>query len=279
MSTLPIEGIAAVIDLASRVPAGTKVDLPNGKTGILVPAGMALQEHGPRNRLLPDNIVEAIEVDEPDSMIRYADSFSTPRSYGFASLGKNSVTLVLDYHHSDDQSKDHKPDQTQHVVTLNAPFDADWKRWKTVNGQPMDQVDTAYFLESMLHTIAKPDGATLFEVVTDLRILRDVQFKAVSRLANGNNEIAYRENDQAQNSDGKSVVVPEEIVLSVPIFEGGEAREIRVKLRHRMQGGKITFTFDILRIETLERDAFRAIIAMLESETGLPFIMGRRSGK
>ena len=248
---------------------GTIYDLPDGGQAILMPGG-GLKHIDALDPVLPKHISQKTSFDEPDSFCRYVNDFKVGHSRGFGSLERNRIKAVLDYHNQTEKSRQYQA----HEATLLLPMDLDWKRWREIDNQPMTQMEFAYFLEEMAHTVAKPDAAQLMEIATDLKVLRDTKATTVHRLQDGTNELSFSENDQTQNSRGKKIKIPEEIIIATPVHFGGPVLNATAKFRYRMPGGAVHFIIAIMNRQKHEQEAFKQVLADIETATEVPFLLG-----
>ena len=185
----------------------------------------------------------------------------------------NSMTAVLDYH-AKSEGKAAKPARCRHKAHHAFPFSVPWAKWRAVDGEGLTQEQLGHFLEEMLYTIAEPTGAGLLELASELTIDRQVKFKSATRLQSGANALAYEEADETSGRTGK-MEVPDTILISCPMFMGGEREACEAKLRYRLVRGEIKFRFDIpMRLEK-EQAAFARVVDGVRGATGCPVFMGR----
>jgi len=227
------------------------------------------------NPVLPEFVSQQETMVEPASFAAYITQFKSPTAICRASLGKNSIVAVLDYHGRarENDSKAAVPGRSAHTVTLLCPFDLDYARWRPVfqGKQTFDQSELARFLEDMIHTIGAPPAGDLLDAIADLEIVRHVHFKSARNDRNGNINIAYQELDD-ENVAGRdgSLTLPDHVEIVVPIFQGGNPVQLTAKLRHRMDKGQVAFSLIVPSIDVKEREAFRAIGDGVAKDTDTP---------
>ncbi|MCB1424076.1 MAG: DUF2303 family protein [Nitratireductor sp.] len=248
---------------------GTVYDKPDGGQAILLPGG-ALAHLDALDPVLPKHIEQGVTFDDPDSFCRYVNDFKVAHTRGFGSLEHNKIKAVIDYHDHAEKTRQYMA----HDATLLMPMDLDWVRWRQIDNQPMTQMDFAYFLEEMAHTVAKPDAAQLMEIATDLKVLRDTKATTVHRLQDGTNELSFSENDQTQNARGRKIKIPEEIIIAAPVHFGGPVLNATAKFRYRMQSGVVHFIIAIMNRKKHEQEAFKQALADIETATKVPFLLG-----
>lgn len=267
------------VEAAIKAIAGTQVSQEmqraDGGTVIFHAAGLVPFLTPPLNPLLPDFVQQQEVMVEPKSFTAYITAFKSSTAICRASLSKNSIVAVLDYHGRAREGGGDAavPGRSAHVVTLSCPFDLDYARWRPVfaGKQTFNQDELARFLEDMIHTIAAPPAGDLTEAIADLEIVRHVHFKSARNDRNGNVTIAYQELDDENVPvrDGK-LTLPESVSIVVPIFQGGNPVMLVAKLRHRMDKGVVAFSLIVPSIDVKEREAFRSIGDGVERDTATP---------
>lgn len=223
------------------------------------------------NPVLPDAVKQTEVLIEPDSFKDYLIKFASPTAICRASEKLRTITAVLDYHgqaRSGDRETA-RPGLSQHVVTLNCPWDVDYEKWRKVLGTFLEQELMIAFLEDMIHTISEPAAADLLEAMSDIEISRSVKFKSKRNDKNGNLTIGYEEVDEGGARSGE-FTLPDHISIVVPIFVGGNAIQLVAKLRVRMDKGVLGIGFAVPGLEKLEREAFRSIAEDVRKATATP---------
>ncbi|MET3925570.1 DUF2303 family protein [Devosia sp. 2618] len=246
--------------------------LPNG--GSVIFHGKELVAHSlqPLDPTLPDFVTASETVVEPASFKDYVRDFKSPTAICRASLSKNEIVAVLDYHGKARMGDRDSalPQRAAHVVKLLCPFDLDYDKWRQVFDKPMSQSAFGNLLEDMVHTISEPAVADLQEAVDELRIDRAVRFKSGVNRRNGTVQLTYEEIEGNGENGGGKVNLPEEIKIIVPIFQGGELIELVAKFRYRMDKGIVAFIVTVPGLDKIEREQFRRIGEAVRAETSTP---------
>jgi uncharacterized protein YfdQ (DUF2303 family) len=235
----------------------------------------------------PDGVIDWLEpVDPPLTHIRQqvkaynAESFAayvntykevarddvlaTAQTTIFAELPSYKVKAIIDYHAPGVAEYCH------HTVLFEVPMSDEWRRWATIEGRPMGQVEFAEFLEENCNDIVDPPAAVFLDIVTTLQAKKNVSFTSGIRLSDGSNQLAYSEEIEAKGKG--QLTLPSSFDIGVPVFEGGEAYKVRVLLRYRLTEGKITFTVKLHRRQFLQKTAFQDICTAIAEKTGLPVL-------
>lgn len=264
----------ALADLGDKFVSDILV-LADGTEMVLHARGLEAVTVPALNPALPDFVRQDEVMVEPKSFSAYITAFKSPTAICRASLSRNNIVAVLDYHGRAGSGEGNAavPGRSAHVVTLNCPFDLDYARWRPVfaGKQTFNQEELARFLEDMIHTIGAPPAGDLLEAIADLEIVRHVHFKSARNDRNGNVTIAYQELDDENvpGRDGK-LTLPDHVDVVVPIFQGGNPVLLTAKLRHRMDKGVVAFSLIVPSIDVKEREAFRAIGDGVAETTGTP---------
>lgn len=195
-----------------------------------------------------------VKVLDSGSFCEYYSLFSDEHSRVFADETVSKVLAVLDYHGAGENA----PRWGAHRVELVLRHSEEWKAWESFDGQRKSQMEFAEFLEDNAPDIVTPDAATMLEVARDLRAKTDVDFGSAVRMSNGSVQFKYTEQVKSTYGAG-NVDVPEQFVISIPVYLGCDRVRITARLRHRINSGKLTFWYDLLRSDVVKRDAFLAI--------------------
>lgn len=289
--------IEAVKDLHSSevVPAGTT---PGGRAVslLLTPGGVSIDSLKPYlDEYLehPERTKGTARLQTLDALIVHCDRFGTAeRSALFASADRNtmraSLACVYDY---DTASQ---PGWREHRAVYPFAFSQQWEAWAGVDGKTMELEQFAEFLEDRIEDVIDPVDA--FDSVKDyakrlgydlagpsklitlsrgLSINVESRVASHSKLSSGEGQILFsEEHSGARTSDGKTVKVPGGFAITLPVFEGGDAYQIPVRLRYTLRQGGIKWTCHLSRIPEAFRDAFEGACTKAAEETGLPLFYG-----
>lgn len=263
--------VAAILDIGRSVAAPVVVDRPDGSQSLVYGRDLTAQTIPALNLALPDRVTQREVLVEPASFVDYLIRFKSTTAICRASLSKNSIEAVLDYHGpSRTESGDGAvPQPLSHVAILECPFDIDYARWREVFGKLLKQGELVELLEDMIHTIGEPFAADLMDSINELKVDRSIKFKSGINQTNGTVRLTYEENDTDAGGVGQ-VTLPQELKLIVPVFQGGNPVEIVAKLRYRLDRGAIGFIIAVPGLDKLERDQFRSIGESVREKTSTP---------
>jgi uncharacterized protein YfdQ (DUF2303 family) len=125
-----------------------------------------------------------------------------------------------------------------------------WKKWKAIDGQMMQQAAFAEFVEDNLEDVVDPAGATMLEIATYLQTTRTTHFKSGLRLSSGAVQFRHEQSDDAKVGAG-ALEVPETIMLALaPVF-GLPPYRIPARFRYRLNDGRLTLGIKMQRIDDL----------------------------
>lgn len=241
-------------------------DLEKGGTALLVPDGFTLERLEPIEPRLA-RVQQLVRLADVASFVDYVNTFDNKATRLFADGTHRTVTALFDYHEPGPEGEhtlaDAVPGRLAHRAIYEAPFSDEWRRWRALHRQPVDQTTFLEFLEENAQDVVRPAAADVLEFVANFRSVRSSKMARSIRLHDGSVNLTF--SDEAGTE--ASVASPSEMMIAVPIFEGGERVEVRVFLRHRSREGGLHFLPVIHRIEFLERELFDEAVARIETET------------
>lgn len=195
------------------------------------------------------------------------------------------LRAVFDYHALD---HDAEPAHLDHGARYAFEIDAGAAGWMAGQADPYDQRDFAELIEDRVADLVVPGEAELaiaamFQttVATPPEMIRlsrglmvhvEGKASATVSLASGEGEIMYSEEHRGE--DGGKVTVPGLFVIALPLFKGGDVVRVPVKLRYRVRGGAVKWSYALYRVDDLLRQRVRDDLARVAAETALPCFEG-----
>jgi uncharacterized protein YfdQ (DUF2303 family) len=236
----------------------------------------------------PSRIVQGVTLETLDSLITYVNDFKDHGSRLFASISKNSMTAVLDYHQGatsalGSDSEIHGAEDAgtadfgQNTATLSLPYSEEWTRWKNRDGLLMSQQDFARFLYENRQEIASPDSATIIDAVRDLRAARNVTFEADVSMMHDTESFVLKDATDVSRKTG-TLDIPANFLLRLPVYFGGELVNVEAMLRTDTSDGKLKVGVKLMRLENIRQEVFQRAVQLAATETGLPVVYGSRQG-
>lgn len=273
MSDITAETITAIADLA--LTGDPKIIEHGNIPFAVIPEGSQLvslekhvfNEHAER----PERIRANVTVLDPQSFIEYHNRFSDENSRVFAYEPEIKVLAVLDYHLADGTQPAAR--WGQHRLTLTLRESEEWKTWAGSNNKHFTQSQFAEFLEQHAIDIAQPAPAGMMEIARDLQATTEVDFGSSSRMQDGQIKFKYTETTQT-TVGGSSIIVPEQFVLLIPVFVGGQAIQMQALLRYRIKEQKLVIWYTLVRPEAVKRAAFMSARQAIETALGITIING-----
>jgi uncharacterized protein YfdQ (DUF2303 family) len=207
-----------------------------------------------------------VTAEDVPSFAAYFQRFRDDDSMIFGLPEKFTFTGILDYH----IAKDGAAREKAHQVILELRQTARWKTWKGNNKTPMAQEQFAQFIEDNLPDIYAPDGtdyppaAVMLEVSRSLQASSSYQFNQATNLKNGQRGLTYREQIEGVAGPAGELKIPDAFIVRIPIFLNQKPVEIICRLRFRIQGGKLSMWYDMLRVDEMlaaEFETARAAVA------------------
>ncbi|HEY2250934.1 MAG TPA: DUF2303 family protein [Planctomycetaceae bacterium] len=266
-----------VVGLATSV-GEAKRQLPGGDPYTVIPDGFHVEDLS-RYMGTPSRPRGTVALYDLVSFIAYVTLHKLPASavYGFCNAAQGvGYCAVLNETESDDGGI--APYWRDWRATYNPPTSPEWQVWIKANGQKMAQAEFAEFIEQNSPDIVQqlqndPDAARMMEVATTLQATTSAQFGAAIRLSNGSSQFKYHEDITATAGNG-AFEVPEKFAIGIPVFQNGPAYCIQARLRFRLNSGKLSFWYDLVRPHKIIEAAAADLTEHIKTETGLPFYNG-----
>lgn len=250
-----------------------------GRVHVLVPEGFSRETIEPVDRALPEDIIQAVEVDTSESLIKYVELFRETDTRLFVSRTVPSMTAVFNYHSASDapEKMSNAPRYCSHKVVWKLPASLQYRRWSELARYQHSQTKILEFFEENGEDVINPSGAQMFEMLGKVSSRKKTEFISGFRLSDGSVEVAFKEEGEA-TAGIKRENLPSEFNIGIPIFVDGPTYEVRVMLRYRIDEGKLAFQVVLHRIEILVDDAIKDEVSRIESATSLEAIFGKAAG-
>lgn len=261
-------------DTQAAIAAGAALGDPRSpcvdeKAGVftVVPKDYKVEDLGqflPR----PLRIEESVNLHDTDSFIAYVNNFKLPVSRIFFDSIEEEFVAVFDYHEVE------MAGWCGHTATFKPRRSVEFETWMASNRKQMTQVDFARFLEENMPDVVEPNSAELLQVALTFEAKKSVEFSSGVRLNNGQIQFQYDEVVRGTAQKG-TIEIPESFVLGIPIHVNGPAYRIPVRLRWRLQEGKVVFWYEIVRPHRFIEDALKEIRERVGVETTMGILAGR----
>ena len=181
-----------------------------------------------------------------------------------------------------------KPRFGSHRAEYAPQLSDQWRAWTEREGQQMLQGDFAEFIEDHFSDVVLIDGPHINEVAqllearvggpsSLLKLSRGLQVSANLSVSNavtlstGEVQVNFTE---THSEGGGPITTPNLFFLAIPVFHGGEAYQVPVRLRYRLAGGKLAWSFALYRADQIFLDAFKGLVAKVAAECEIAVYAG-----
>ena len=126
-----------------------------------------------------------------------------------------------------------------------------------------------------LRSLLKGDFATpqrLMELSRGLTIHDNQAATQNINLSSGEATLRFTSTHTDENND--PVKVPNLFLITIPVFNLGGLYLIAVRLRYRLAGTRLTWFYDLYRLEQTFDHAFDQAVKQAATETALPYFLG-----
>ncbi|WP_343328067.1 DUF2303 family protein [Leisingera sp. MMG026] len=96
--------------------------------------------------------------------------------------------------------------------------------------------------------------------------------KLVSNRDTGEGEIQFL--NEHKDAAGQPLKIPKLIIIAIPVFMGGAAYRMPVRLRYRKAGSTVKLLLSVYNPEKAFETAFKEAVEEATKETGLPTFRG-----
>lgn len=304
----PPSDAATIIDTVRQLHGAALMPITHGTVTvplIALPKGMDLHDPMKFVRAEQDELRDApkrragtASMTDLPSFISHVKRFADTDSLVFAdrSETKPSLTAVLDYHR---QTAEGAPRFGKHRSHYAFPLSLTWRAWAAVDGKGLSQAELAAFLEEHIMDVLAPPApddaglvdmgalavdlvkmvggtmagpAKMLETARGLRIVENSEVANAQNLATGEVEMVYR--TEHKDGAGEKLNVPTLFVIQAPVFDGGAAYRLPIRVRYQKREGRITWFMARYRPDLVFTDAFNQAVAQVREETGLSVLMG-----
>jgi uncharacterized protein YfdQ (DUF2303 family) len=202
-----------------------------------------------------------------------------------------SLTAVIDYHKSGSDREGDSARFCAHRVQYPCELSDEWKAWFARNGQLMSQADFAAFLEDRIGDViaidpSEPNAAQLADLLAGqytspsglIALARGLQVNVETAVHEAvtlsTGEISIRYAETHRDGAGAPIRVPNLFCIAIPVFYAGAPYRITVRLRYRVQQGRVQWSYHLYRPDRVFDDAFQQVCDAAGTATELPVYLG-----
>jgi uncharacterized protein YfdQ (DUF2303 family) len=192
--------------------------------------------------------------------------YATMRPARFIAILNDHTTMAAGW-------RDHRADFT-------VGHSIEWDTWNKSNGKKFETTDDfAMFLENNAPDIIDPAPATMLQMALNFRVNEAVAFSKALRLQDGHTDLVYQNlvtADAGKDAAGGRISIPEIFSISIPCWDGLNAKlyEVQARFRFRLANGKLTIWYELVRPQKILQQAFADLWAQIGAATGAPCLHG-----
>lgn len=266
-------GVQAAIAAGKRIgeleALGRIVQAEDGALpALLMPDGIKLvtiEDHLPA----PQRVRAVVRTDDATSFVAYVNRHKNEHTTVFADLVGRRFEAVIDYHEPNGSAH-----WGTHRVVLACSPTPDWDAWAKNSAQAKTQVEFARWIEDHIPNIASPAGNDLLLMATTLEAKKDVQFKASTRLQNGEHQFRYEETiTGAAGSQNGTIQIPNEFVLGLEPFKGVGLKRLDARFRYRIAQGELKLWYELVRAQDVLEAAFAEVVEQIRTNLGATLVV------
>lgn len=211
------------------------------------------------------------------SFIAYLRRHQGPGTEVWVDRRNAAFVAVLDDH--GERGEDQTPAEApagwgDHRATCILRPSNDLNKWLAGDNKLMSQVDFADFIETVMHTIADPPAADLYEIAQTLQGNRSVVWKSGQRQADGQVQFRYEEQLDGRAGPSGDLEIPTVITIALELYEGTEPVHVLANFRWRLNEGRVLLGYRLQQLDVALREAIDAEIERVEAFTGRDTLLG-----
>lgn len=256
---------------------------------VVLPEGKrvhSLTEYLDEFRDYPTRTRGTAKIRDLASFIAHVNRFKDANSVIFAAPDVRDPRLVAVYNYNEVHGEDGvAPRFGDHRAAYHCELSSEWKSWAAQAGQQMSQGDFAAFLEDRIQDVALIDGPHIKEIAdllgarpggpsSLLQLSRGLQVSVNNTVHNAvtlaTGEVRVTFTETHADESGAPIQTPNLFFLAIPVFMRGEPYQVPIRLRYRVQGGKLLWSYLIHRADKIFEDAFKAVVDGARTECELP---------
>ena len=248
-----------------------------------------------------------------DSLIAWANRFKGDSSVLFSDPDQSNPTLqcIANYHgagpsNSDGSSGDSTAEHCDHRAVYDFPLSKEWRKWMGASGSPMDKDEMGEFLEAnakdiqdptpnilglrhddanienwekrLINTARQIEGrygqlSQLLALSRHFQVYESTNLEVSSNRDTGEQSIQFT--NEHKDKDGAPIKIPNLIIITIPVFEGGAAYRMPVRFRYRKKGSSLAFILTAYNPQAAFDDALSGAVQTAAEATGLEVFMGQ----
>lgn len=214
----------------------------------------------------------SIVLNDADSFVAVWKKHNAPNSSIYAKLKPATFLAVFDDHGTTE------PAYREFRASYTIAHSKEYESWNGRNKQKFEGNEAfALWIEDQLPDFVKPEGAKMMEIALNMRVNQGAAFGNAVRLADGDTELSYTNNVEASARVGTGKVkIPEEFEISIPVFDGLDAKSyaFKARFRYRLAGSTLSLWYELIRPHKVIEQAFADLLQKIEKETKAKALFG-----
>lgn len=209
------------------------------------------------------------------SFLAYVQRHATQGTVAWCNF--NPQTFALEFTAVIDEHEKGVAGWRTHKAAFKPEMSAEWKAWKEQDKKPFPQLAFAEWIQEHDDDIATANGLPtslqMLEMATNFVMNEERALKSAVKLQSGGVRLTYIADPDAGTVESMSMF--ERFGLGIPVFHGGQAWSLGARLKYRNNGGKLTFTYELVRADRIHDGAAKELIATIREGLGsVPLLMG-----
>ena len=231
-------------------------------------------------QLQPKRCYGTARLETVKSFLDYVNRNLTPgQTVVFADMDNGKFTAIFNY-----SANGESPGWGDNRAVLFLTPTASWQRWVAQNGQAMNQLDFADFIESNAQDIVSPSAAEVMEMISALKVNKKATFHSVIDNKTGRQTLEYSEDTKGETTKGNIEFTGQfELALQPYRNRGIDVTPYKVNARLRFtiteQGGKngLRVHYSLVNHDLVREYAFGAELDVIDQHLngiGVPMFDG-----
>lgn len=208
----------------------------------------------------PLSVSQSVACTSPESFLFNYEKYKGESSQVYANDRSRVVTAIFDGSLKD------KPQWGRNTATLEFDESPEWKRFKYKSGEVMTGLEFSYFLEDNIKYISSQEGGGLncqdiMSMAASVKVKVKGEIEIDESVKSGLRKLHIQDDTTVKGTvGGKTIDFPEVLEVELRIYRNVETYKFQARLRHRVEGNKLVFWYDITDYEMIEESAFEEVI-------------------
>ena len=246
-----------------------------GITHFAVPKGFEIKSIDSENLLSrPRRAKAAATLSDTDSFIEYVKRHAGSETVVWCDF--NPQTFALSFKAVIDEHGKGEPGWRGHTASYKPDMSPEWKLWKAGNETSMDQMSFAEFIEANADDFVSAEGMPtsleMLAMATDFHANEERVLKSKVRLQSGGVRLTYIADPESGNTE--DVKIFNAFSIGIPAFQGGSAWRMTARLKYRLNAGRVSFHYELVRPDRIHNGAAKEMIDVVRAAVEVPVLMG-----